>query len=99
VQYGSARNSAGRIVLKRDPAILKGFTPTELWDSVRRIKAPIIYILGGGSTIVPVETQFKLQEVLPQVVMVTMPKRGHYPSDEEPEAFLGIVDRFLATVP
>jgi pimeloyl-ACP methyl ester carboxylesterase len=71
-----------------------GFTPTELWDSVKRIRAPIIYILGGSSDIVPPETQMKLQEVLPQVEMVTMRR----PGDEEPEAFLAIVDRFLAKI-
>jgi hypothetical protein len=27
---------------------------------------------------------------------VTMPGLGHYPSDEEPQRFLEIVDRFLA---
>jgi len=26
---------------------------------------------------------------------VTMPGLGHYPSDEKPEEFLAIVDRFL----
>jgi pimeloyl-ACP methyl ester carboxylesterase len=39
-----------------------------------------------------------LPEVLPQVQMVTMPRLGHYPSDEEPEALLAIVDRFLAKI-
>ena len=98
VRHGSMRNADGRIVLKRDPAILKGFTPTELWDTVRRVRAPIIYILGGASTIVPQETQTKLREVLPQVQIVTMPGLGHYPSDEEPEAFRVIVDEFLAKI-
>jgi len=34
--------------------------------------------------------------VLPQVQIVTMPGLGHYPSEERPEEFLAIVDRFLA---
>ncbi len=96
VQHGSKQNAEGRIVWKRDPAILNGFVPTELWATVRRIKAPIIYILGGASTIVPSETQDELRRALPQVEIVTMPGLGHYPSDEQPGDFLALVERFLS---
>jgi pimeloyl-ACP methyl ester carboxylesterase len=95
VDHASRKRDDGRIVWKRDPAILKGFVPTELWDSVRAIEAPIIYILGGASTIVPPETQAQLKEALPQAEIVTMPGLGHYPSDEHPEAFIEIVEGFL----
>jgi len=93
--HGSKPRADGRIVWKRDPAILKGFVPTELWASVSKIKAPVIYVLGGASTIVPPETQAQLRQALPQVEIVTMPGLGHYPSDERPAEFLAIVDRFL----
>ena len=96
VAHGSKKRDDGRIVWKRDPAILKGFVPTELWDSVKRIRAPIIYILGGASTIVPAETQARLKSLLPQALIVTMPGLGHYPSDEKPDEFVSIVDQFLA---
>jgi esterase len=95
-QHGSKPRSDGRVVWKRDPVILKGFVPTDLWATVRKIKAPIIYILGGASSIVPPETQQELKAVLPQAEIVTMPGLGHYPSDEKREEFLVIVDRFLA---
>jgi pimeloyl-ACP methyl ester carboxylesterase len=83
-------------VWKRDPAILKGFAATELWSTVRKIEAPIVYILGGVSTIVQQHTQHELKAALPQAEIVTMPGLGHYPSDEDPRAFLAIVDGFLA---
>ena len=94
--YGSKRRADGRIIWKRDPKIGNGFVPTELWRFVREIKSPIIYILGGMSTIVPAETQEQLRKTLPQVQIVTMPGLGHYPSEERPEDYLAIVDRFLA---
>jgi len=94
--HGSKRRADNRVVWKRDPAILNGFVPTELWASVGKIRAPIIYILGGASTIVPVETQERLKETLPQVQIVTMPGLGHYPSDERPADFIAIVENFLA---
>ena len=78
------------------PNIGNGFVPTELWRFVRQIKSPIIYILGGRSTIVPAQTQEQLKSALPQVQIVTMPGLGHYPSEENPGDYLPIVDRFLA---
>jgi len=94
--YGSKPRADSRIVWKRDPAIGNGFVPTELWRFVREIKAPIIYILGGRSTIVPAETQGELKRALPQVQIVTIPGAGHYPNEENTKEFLAIVDKFLA---
>jgi len=94
--YGSKPRADSRIVWKRDPAIGNGFVPTELWRFVREIKAPIIYILGGRSTIVPAETQGELKQALPQVQIVTIPGAGHYPNEENTKEFLAIVDKFLA---
>ena len=96
VEHGSKPRADGRIVWKRDPAILNGFVPTELWATVRRIKAPIIYILGGASSIVPAQTQMDIRQALPQAQIVMLPGLGHYPSDEKPAEFLAVVDRFLA---
>ena len=95
VRYGTKRRDDGRVVWKRDPNLVKGFVETELWRYVREIKAPILYVLGGRSTIVPPTTQEELKKVLPQVRIVTMPGLGHYPSDEQPEEFVRIVDEFL----
>lgn len=94
-RFGSKRREDGRIVWKRDPAIGDDFVPMQHWPYVRRITAPIIYILGGNSTIVPPETQVELRRVLPRVEIVTMPGTGHYPSQEDPDRFLEIVDEFL----
>jgi len=95
--YGSKARPDGRIIWKRDPAIGNGFVPTELWRFVRQIKSPIIYILGGRSTIVPAPTQEELKRVLPQAQIVTIPGVGHYPSEENTEEFLAIADRFLSS--
>ena len=95
VRYGTKRRDDGRLVWKRDPNLVKGFVETELWRYVRNIKAPILYVLGGRSTIVPPATQEELKRALPQVRIVTMPGLGHYPSDEKPDEFVAIVDEFL----
>ena len=95
VRYGTKRREDGRLVWKRDPNLVKGFVETELWRYVRAVKAPILYVLGGRSTIVPAATQEELKKALPQVRIVTMPGLGHYPSDEQPGEFVKIVDEFL----
>ena len=78
--------------------LVKGFVATDLWRYVRQITAPILYVIGGRSTIVPLETQEQLKKTLPRVRIVTMPGLGHYPSDEKPAEFLAIVDEFLKTM-
>ena len=96
VKYGSKRRPDGRVIWKRDPNIANGFVPTELWRFVRQIKSPIIYVLGGRSTIVPATTQQQLKDTLPQVQIATLPGLGHYPSEENTKDFLEVVDKFLA---
>jgi esterase len=93
--FGSKLREDGRVVWKRDPNLVKGFVPTELWQYVSKIKCPTIYILGGASSIVPPDTQKRLKETLPSVEIVTMPGLGHYPHVEAPEDYLKIVTEFL----
>jgi pimeloyl-ACP methyl ester carboxylesterase len=94
--YGIKKLADGRVIWKRDPAIANGFVPTELWRFVRQIKPPIIYVLGGRSTVVPAATQEELKKALPQAEIVTVAGAGHYPSEESPAEFLAIVERFLS---
>jgi pimeloyl-ACP methyl ester carboxylesterase len=94
--FGSKRREDGRIVWKRDPNLAKGFVPTELWEPVRRIMCPTIYILGGSSRIVPLETQEKLKQTIPHVEIAVIPGAGHYPDQEATAEFLRILRAFLA---
>jgi len=97
VRYGTKRRDDGRLVWKRDPALVNGFVATDLWRFVRSITAPAIFILGGRSAIVPAQTQAELRQALPRAEIVTIPGTGHYPSDEMPTEFVAVVDRFLAS--
>jgi esterase len=94
--FGTKRREDGRIVWKRDPNLVKGFVPTDLWRFVREIKCPTLYILGGASAIVPPETQRQLKQILPDCQIVTMPGLGHYPHQEAPQSYLRIVESYLA---
>ena len=74
---------------------MKGFVSTELWEQVSKITSPALYVIGGGSRIVPAETQLKLKQTLPRCEIVTMPGLGHYPDEEDTAGFLAILNPFL----
>ena len=93
--FGLKTRDDGRLIWKRDPNLVKGFIETELWDSVKKITAPALYVIGGGSRIVPPETQQKLKDTLPNVRIVVMPGLGHYPDEEDTPGFMQIVSDFL----
>jgi pimeloyl-ACP methyl ester carboxylesterase len=93
--FGIKPRPDGRLIWKRDPNLVKGFVSTELWSYVSKITSPTLYVIGGGSRIVPAETQQRLKQTLPNCEIVTMPGLGHYPNEEDTAGFLAIVNRFL----
>jgi pimeloyl-ACP methyl ester carboxylesterase len=90
------RRDDGRLVWKRDPNLVKGFVPTELWQYVRRITSPTLYVLGGRSTIVSAATQEQLKKTIPGCEIVVMPGLGHYPHLEAPTEYVELVKAFLS---
>lgn len=95
VRYGTKKRADGRIEWKRDPQLVNGFVATDLWRFVRNITSPILYIIGGRSNIVPLETQEELKKTLPNAQLITVADVGHYPSDEKPDEVVEIANRFL----
>jgi len=93
--FGIKPRDDGRLIWKRDPNLVKGFVVTELWDHVKKITSPTLYVIGGASRIVPPETQQRLKETVAKVEIVTMPGVGHYPDEDDTAGFLAIVNRFL----
>jgi pimeloyl-ACP methyl ester carboxylesterase len=93
--FGLKPQANGRLVWKRDPNLVKGFVSTELWAQVSKITSPTLYVIGGGSRIVPAETQQKLKQTLRDCEIVTMPGLGHYPNEEDTAGFLVILNKFL----
>ena len=95
VRYESKRLANGRVVWKYDPKVVNGLGPIELWDYVKKIKAPTLYVIGGRSRLVTPEEQRQLK-TLPFAEVITIPEAGHYPQEDTPELFLAVVKAFLA---
>lgn len=94
--YDTKRRDDGRIVWKRDPNLVKGFVPTELWRFIEKIASPTLYILGGDSPIVPPEIRERLKATIPDCQIVVFPGVGHYPDLERPDDYVAEVKRFLS---
>jgi pimeloyl-ACP methyl ester carboxylesterase len=95
LRWDTKKLANGRVAWKYDPNVTQGLGPIELWDYIKKIKAPALYMVGARSNIVPLETQQQLR-ALPNVEVVTIPDAGHYPHEETPEVFLAVVKAFLA---
>ncbi len=95
VRHETTRLPNGRIAWKFDPDFVKGLVPTEIWQYVRRIKAPALYVIGANSNIVPPETREALRR-LPNVEVVVLPDAGHYPHQDTPLVYVAVMKAFLA---
>lgn len=97
-------NSQGRIVLDYDQRIAEPFRApgsaagVDLWPAFESFGGiPMSLVRGALSDLLTQETAATMQAKLPQLEIVTVPRVGHAPTLEEPEAAAAI-DRFLDRV-
>lgn len=91
----------GRIVWDYDPEIAAPFNlpnadpPIDLWAAFDGYRGrPVLSIRGALSDVMSAATQARMAERLPGLTAVTVPRVGHAPTMEEPEA-VEALDRFL----
>lgn len=60
-------------------------------EQFRAITAPTLLLWGADDTTIPVADSLRLQLLLPQAQVVTMPGLGHLPHEEAPERFAELV--------
>ena len=63
---------------------------------MKKYKAPVLYIIGANSNLVPKETQVRLKATLPNIEVLTIPNAGHTPHQDNPQVWLAVVKAFLA---
>ena len=95
------RDEAGRPRLSYDPRLRAAVEatmaagPVELWELFDALAGlPILTIRGENSNILSAETLEEMARRRPDMLRVTVPKRGHPPFLDEPEA-RDAIDRFL----
>ncbi|MCW2364124.1 MULTISPECIES: alpha/beta fold hydrolase [Sphingobium] len=96
--------SQGRIVLDYDQRLAEPFRApggaagVDLWPAFEAIgDIPLTLVRGALSDLLTVQTAQAMQTRLPQLDLVTVPRVGHAPTLEEPEA-VAALDRLLARI-
>jgi pimeloyl-ACP methyl ester carboxylesterase len=68
---------------------------TGLLQYLQDFKMPILVITGEDDRIVPTADSIKLAGVLPEAKLVIIPDSGHVPHEEQPAAFLQVLEGFI----
>src|SRR5579872_175057 len=71
-------------------------TETDLLDELPAIEAPVLIVTGEDDPLSPLEECRLIAGELPYVRLIELPRCGHYPFVEAPEAFTTAVEDFLA---
>ena len=97
-------NNAGRIVLDYDLKIAEPFrvpgneAGPDMWRALDQLKGrPVAIVRGAMSDILPAATAERMLAELPGATLTTVPRIGHAPTLDEPEAVTAI-DGLLARI-
>jgi proline iminopeptidase len=69
----------------------------DLWQRLGEIRAPVLVGTGRFDANVAPRTAWRIHEAIPQSKFYVWERSGHYPMIEEPDEFVAVVSRFLAT--
>jgi pimeloyl-ACP methyl ester carboxylesterase len=69
--------------------------PSGLAEHLKDFRVPVLAITGADDRIVPTAETVRLAGELPGARLAVIPDAGHVPQEEQPGAFLQIVDDFL----
>ncbi|MBI4233269.1 MAG: alpha/beta hydrolase [Chloroflexi bacterium] len=97
--HGTRPLPDGNLGWKRDPALVAGFVPVDLWGYVRRIQCPTLIVLGSESTIVSPEVAQQMLHAIPDSRLVVIPGAGHNLMLDKPAQFEAALREFLAASP
>jgi 2-hydroxy-6-oxo-6-(2'-aminophenyl)hexa-2,4-dienoate hydrolase len=65
-------------------------------DDIAAVRCPTLVVAGKNDGVVPVANAYRFIELIDQSWGVVMPRCGHWPMIEYPDAFADLVDRFVA---
>ncbi len=72
--------------------------PVDTWESFRAMTMPCLVLRGATSDILSAATVARMQAIKTDLVVATIPHRGHAPLLDEPES-LAAIDAFLDSLP
>lgn len=92
----------GQIVWRHDQhGIAKArltLTPTELWPAIEHIDCPTLFIKGGCSDFLPLNTINSIKIKKPAIECIEIPDASHYVHDDQSQLYNQVVCQFLNTL-
>lgn len=89
----------GRWTFKHDPRVSYYWRPSNLWDELPKITMPVLIVRGGKSVVLSAEAAEKMRAALPNAEVVVIEDAGHTVPEDTPDAFIEVVEAFLARHP
>jgi pimeloyl-ACP methyl ester carboxylesterase len=90
------RAEDGSLRLKYDHRVQAGWNPEDLWPKLASVKAPVLLVRGGLTTVLPQDTAARMVAAFPDCDFVEVPDSGHSVPTDRPEKLAPIVIDWLA---
>jgi pimeloyl-ACP methyl ester carboxylesterase len=78
------------LIARMEQAVLQDPVPM-----LQRITAPTLLLWGDADAMIPIANAADYLRALPNARLVTLPRVGHIPQEEAPDAALAVVEKFL----
>ena len=89
----------GRWTFKHDPRVSYYWRPSNLWDELPKVAAPVLIVRGGKSMVLPAEAAERMRATFPRAELVTIDEAGHTVPEDSADQFIEAVEAFLARHP
>ncbi len=86
----------GRWTFKQDPRVGYHWRPSDLWEELPKVQAPVLIVRGGRSEVLPEKIANPMRGSFQRADLVTIDEAGHTVPEDAPERFNQAVDAFLA---
>lgn len=70
----------------------------KLKENIAELKTPTLLITGSNDTIVPTADTIELDKLIPNSTLAVIPKSGHLPHEEQPDAFMTAIEANFNTL-
>ena len=89
----------GKWTFRHDPRVGFHWSPTDLWDELPKIQAPVLIVRGGKSQVLAGKTADRMRDAFPSAELFTSEESGHTVPEDTAELFIQAVEDFLKRNP
>ena len=86
----------GKYTFKYDARVSYYWDPSDLWEELPKVQAPVLIVRGGKSQVLPESTAERMRSSFPNAELITVAEAGHTVPEDTPEQFIEAVEPFLA---